>query len=150
MQQSLRVFSSAETALISVNTIKMRTLSEAGHKSAGLVIKLNENKSKLLSTILIGNNIVNLGASALATIFMQNKFHSIPISVGTGILTFIVIIFGEIIPKTAASLYADKVATQALQCVINAYNIAFEQVSKDNGSLLQGIIPQCLDIINHK
>ena len=45
-------------------------------------------------------------------------------------------------------LYADKVATQALQCVINAYNIAFEQVSKDNGSLLQGIIPQCLDIIN--
>ncbi|MBR0132512.1 MAG: HlyC/CorC family transporter [Lachnospiraceae bacterium] len=103
-------FSSAETALISVNMIKMRTMAEAGHKSAALVLKLNENKSKLLSTILIGNNIVNLGASALATIFMQNKFHSIPISVGTGILTFIVIIFGEIIPKTAASLYADKVA----------------------------------------
>ena len=103
-------FSSAETALLSVNTIKMRTMSEAGHKSAALVLKLNENKSKLLSTILIGNNIVNLGASALATIFIQNKFHNLPVSVGTGILTFAVIIFGEIIPKTAASLYADKVA----------------------------------------
>ncbi|MBP3237530.1 MAG: HlyC/CorC family transporter [Lachnospiraceae bacterium] len=103
-------FSSAETALISVNMIKMRTMAEAGHKSAGLVLKLNENKSKLLSTILIGNNIVNLGASALATIFIQNKLHNIPISIGTGILTFIIIIFGEIIPKTVASLYADKIA----------------------------------------
>lgn len=103
-------FSSAETALVSVNMIKMRTLAEGGKGSAALVIKLTDNKSKLLSTILIGNNIVNLGASALAAIFVQSKFNNVPISVGTGILTLIIIIFGEIIPKTAASLYADKVA----------------------------------------
>ncbi len=100
-------FSSAETALVSVNQLKLRTLSEAGNRRAKLVLKLTSDKSKLLSTILIGNNVVNLGASALATIIIQNKFHNLPVSVGTGILTFIVIIFGEIIPKTAAALYAD-------------------------------------------
>ena len=103
-------FSSAETALVSVNQLKLRTLSEAGNRRARLVLKLTSDKSKLLSTILIGNNVVNLGASALATIIIQNKFHNLPVSVGTGILTFIVIIFGEIIPKTAAALYADTIS----------------------------------------
>lgn len=103
-------FSSAETALVSVNQLKLRTLSEAGNRRAKLVLKLTSDKSKLLSTILIGNNVVNLGASALATIIIQNKFHNLPVSVGTGILTFIVIIFGEIIPKTAAALYADTIS----------------------------------------
>ena len=103
-------FSSAETALVSVNQLKLRTLAEAGNKRAKLCIMLTAEKSRLLSTILIGNNIVNLGASSLATIIMQNKFHNIPLSVGTGILTILVIIFGEIIPKTAASLYSDTLA----------------------------------------
>lgn len=103
-------FSSAETALVSVNQLKLRTLSEAGNRRARLVLKLTSDKSKLLSTILIGNNVVNLGASALATIIIQNKFHNLPVSVGTGILTFIVIIFGEIIPKTVAALYADTIS----------------------------------------
>lgn len=103
-------FSSAETALMSVNKIKMRSMSDNGNKSAKIVLKLTENSGKMLSTILIGNNIVNLSASSLATILVQQKFQSLPISIATGILTFVILIFGEIIPKTVATIYADKVS----------------------------------------
>ncbi len=100
-------FSSAETSLVSVNKIKLRTLADSGNKSAVIALKLTENPNKLLSTILIGNNIVNLSASSLATILVQKAFDNIPISVATCILTIVILIFGEIMPKTAATLYAD-------------------------------------------
>ena len=103
-------FSSAETALTSASNIKIRTLSDNGNRRAALVLKLTENPSKLLSTILIGNNIVNLGAAALTTVIFQEMFDNIPLSIGTGILTFIIIIFGEIVPKTAAALNPEKIA----------------------------------------
>ncbi|MGN0165058.1 MAG: HlyC/CorC family transporter [Lachnospiraceae bacterium] len=103
-------FSSAETSLMAVNKIKMRSMSENGNKSAKIVLKLTDDSSKMLSTILIGNNIVNLSASSLATVLAQEQFNSIPISVITGILTIVVLIFGEIVPKTAATIYADKMA----------------------------------------
>lgn len=103
-------FSSAETSLMSANKIKMRSLSENGNKSAGIVIKLNENSGKMLSAILIGNNVVNLSASSLATILAQEKFQSIPISIITGILTIVVLIFGEIVPKTVATIKSDTMA----------------------------------------
>ena len=65
----------------------------------------------MLSTILIGNNIVNIAASSLTTIFMQSVFNvSWIVSIGVGILTLVIIIFGEIIPKTVASIYADSIA----------------------------------------
>lgn len=103
-------FSSAETSLTSVNKIKMRNLADSGKKSANLVLKLTDNVSKMLSAILIGNNVVNLSASALATIIVQKHFENLPISLATGILTLVILIFGEIIPKNAASLYADTIA----------------------------------------
>ncbi len=103
-------FSSAETSLTSVNKIKMRNLADSGKKSANLVLKLTDNVSKMLSAILIGNNVVNLSASALATVIVQKHFENLPISLATGILTLVILIFGEIIPKNAASLYADTIA----------------------------------------
>lgn len=103
-------FSSAETALISVNKIKMRSMSENGNKAASLVIKLTNDQPKMISTILIGNNIVNLSASSISTILVTNQFNSVPIGVATGILTFLILIFGEIIPKTIATLYADTIS----------------------------------------
>ena len=103
-------FSSAETSLMSANKIKMRSLSENGNKAAKLVLKLNENSGKMLSAILIGNNVVNLSASSLATILAQEKFNSIPISIVTGILTITVLIFGEIVPKTVATIKSDSMA----------------------------------------
>ncbi|MCR5609461.1 MAG: hemolysin family protein [Lachnospiraceae bacterium] len=103
-------FSSAETALTTVNKIKMRSLKDKGNKSAGIVIKLIEEPSKMLSTILIGNNIVNISASSLATTYSIHKFGSYGAGIATGILTLLVLIFGEITPKSVASLHADSLA----------------------------------------
>lgn len=103
-------FSSAETALTTVNKMRVRMLVDDGVKKAIILDKVISNKSKLLSTVLIGNNIVNISASALSTIFVQNLFGSIYVSVGTGVLTLVVLIFGEILPKTIASLHAESIA----------------------------------------
>lgn len=100
-------FSSAETALTTVSLNKLKTVEDEGGRrgrAAKRVIKMRENSSKLLSTILIGNNIVNISASALMTILCTEFFGSGYIGVATGILTFFVLIFGEITPKTLASL----------------------------------------------
>ncbi len=103
-------FSSAETALSSVNRVRLRSLIEDGNKRAELVDKILEHYSKMISTILIGNNIVNLGASALTTTFVMETFGNAYVAVGTGILTLLVLLGGEIIPKTLAKTYAEKIA----------------------------------------
>ena len=103
-------FSSAETALTTVNLIRMRTLAEEGDKRAALVLTVTDDKSRMLSAILIGNNIVNLSASALVTSVAINVWGNYAVGFATGILTFIVLIFAEILPKTIASIYADSIA----------------------------------------
>ena len=103
-------FSSAETALTIVNKHRMRALAEEGNRNAERVLKLVENPSKMLSAILIGNNIVNISASALATSFTTQVFGSKFIGVSTGILTLLVLLFGEITPKTLATLYSEKIS----------------------------------------
>ena len=103
-------FSSAETALTTVNRHKLRALSEEGNRSALKVLRVLENPSKMLSTILVGNNIVNITASALATTFTTEVFGNSFIGVATGLLTLIVLIFGEITPKTVATMYSEKIA----------------------------------------
>ena len=103
-------FSSAETALTTVNKIKMRSLAEDGNKNAKLVLKLSENPSRMLSAILIGNNIVNLSASALTTTIAIGFGADLAVAIATGIITILILIFGEIVPKTAANVSADKLA----------------------------------------
>ncbi len=103
-------FSSSETALTTVNKHKLRTLAENGNKRAAKVLKVTENSGKLLSTILIGNNIVNIGASALTTTFCAQLFGNKYIGIATGVLTLLVLIFGEISPKTIATQYAIKLS----------------------------------------
>ena len=103
-------FSSAETALTTVNRHRLRALAEEGNKTAAKVLKLVENPSKLLSAILIGNNIVNISASALTTTFTTEIFGSTFIGVSTGILTLVVLLFGEITPKTLATIYSEKMS----------------------------------------
>lgn len=101
-------FSSAETALTTVNRVRMRTLEEDGSKRAARVNKILENYSKMLSTILIGNNIVNLSASALATTLAMQI--NLAVGIATGILTLVVLICGEIVPKTWAMLSSEKLS----------------------------------------
>ena len=103
-------FSSSETALTTVNKIRMRTLAEAGNTKAKKVLKVTENSPKMLSAILIGNNIVNLSASSLTTSLAIKLFGSVGAGVATGILTFLILIFGEVSPKTLATIKADKIS----------------------------------------
>lgn len=100
-------FSSAETAFSTVNRIRIETLAEEGNKSAKRALKVIDNYSKMLSTVLIGNNIVNIAASSLATVFSARLFGSWAIGIATGILTVVVLLFGEIVPKTFAKLKND-------------------------------------------
>lgn len=103
-------FSSAETALTTVNKMRIRTLSEAGHKRAMTLTKIIENPSRMLSTVLVGNNIVNLSASSLMTTLVIELFSSKAVGFGTGILTLIILVFGEITPKTVSTIHAEKIA----------------------------------------
>ena len=103
-------FSSAETALTTVSLIRMRTLAEEGDKRAALVLKIREKDQKMLSAILVGNNIVNLSASALTTSIALRLFGSVFAGAATGILTLLILIFGEISPKTVASLRAEQLS----------------------------------------
>lgn len=103
-------FSSAETALTTVNKMRVRTLAEAGNKRAIMLAKVTENPGKMLSTILVGNNIVNLSASAIMTTLAMQTFGSKAVGVATGILTLIILVFGEITPKTVSTLNAEKIA----------------------------------------
>ncbi len=101
-------FSSAETAFGVVNRVKMQTLSEEGNKQAKRVNKILEKPTKMLNTILICNNVVNLSASALATVLAQRI--NLAVGIMTGILTLLILLFGEIVPKNWAAATAEKVS----------------------------------------
>lgn len=102
-------FSSAETAYSTVNRVRIRTLAEEKHKGAVRVLDILDQYGKMLSAILIGNNIVNLSASSVATTFAIKIWGSYIVGIVTGILTFVILIFGEIIPKTWAMQRAEKI-----------------------------------------
>ena len=103
-------FSSSETALVTANRIRMKNLAENGDKRAAKVLKVTSDSGKMLSAILIGNNIVNLSASSIATILAIDLFGDIGSGIATGVLTIIILIFGEVSPKTMATIKADSFA----------------------------------------
>lgn len=103
-------FSSAETSLTTVNKLRIRTLVEDGVKGAKTISDLIEDPAKMLSAILIGNNIVNISASSLATTLAIDLLGSYGAGIATGILTLLILIFGEITPKSLATMYAEKMA----------------------------------------
>ena len=103
-------FSATETAFSSLNRIRMKNMAEKGNKRARLVMRLSEDYDSLLSTILIGNNIVNLSASSVATTFAIRTWGSHAVGFMTGALTLTILMFGEIVPKTWAMLSSDKIA----------------------------------------
>lgn len=100
-------FSSAETAMMTVNKIRVRNLAEAGLSHAVVLEKILSNQPKMLSAILIGNNIVNISASSLMTVLVTDVLGNKYVGIGTGVLTLLVLIFGEITPKTSATIYSE-------------------------------------------
>ncbi|MFW5991855.1 MAG: hemolysin family protein [Halanaerobiaceae bacterium] len=101
-------FSGSETALMSVNRIKIRELAQEGDKKARTVDRLLNDQTRLLTTILVGNNLVNIAASAIATSLTIEIFGNSGVGIATGLVTLIVLIFGEITPKSLGSKKAVK------------------------------------------
>lgn len=116
-------FSSAETCLVTINKIRIRTLIEEGNKRALTLLKVTEDSGKMLSAILIGNNIVNLSASSISTMIAYN-FGGSAIAVATGIITLLILLFGEITPKTAATIHSEKLALLYAPIVLFLMKIA--------------------------
>lgn len=111
-------FSATETAFTSLNKIKIEHAAKK-NKSARLVNKYIKHFDKILSTVLIGNNAVNIAASAIVTVLCVNYFKDIGVTIGTVILTIVVLIFGEVSPKTLAKEHAETIAK------INIYPFLF-------------------------
>lgn len=103
-------FSSSETALTTVSRMRILSLAEEGNSSAVTLLKVIDNKEKMLSAILIGNNIVNISVSSFTTILVTDLFGNYAVSIATAILTVLVLIFGEITPKTLATISNEKLA----------------------------------------
>ncbi|MBC8558113.1 HlyC/CorC family transporter [Jutongia hominis] len=137
-------FSSAETCLTTVNKMRMKSMADEKVKNARIVLKLIENQTKMLSAILIGNNIVNLTASSLTTSFAIqiaqksgfSEMTSIITGAATGILTVLILIFGEIVPKTLATMSAERLAltyakpVYAVTTVLAPVAFLMNQISK--------------------
>ena len=103
-------FSSAETAMTTVNKIRIQSLSEQGDKRAVILEKVISDSPKMLSAILIGNNIVNMSVSSLMTTLTIKVLGNAYVGIATGILTLLILIFGEITPKNMATIHAEKLA----------------------------------------
>ena len=103
-------FSSAETAMTTASRIRIRSLAEQGDKRASTMLRIMDESEKMLSAILIGNNIVNISASSLTATLTMRLFGSRAVGIATGILTLLVLVFGEITPKTLASVSAERIS----------------------------------------
>ena len=103
-------FSASETSLMSLSKIRIRHMQEEGVKGAKLVASLIEDSNKLLSTILIGNNVVNIAATSISTSLFMALLGNQGVAVATAVMTVLVLLFGEITPKTIAANNSEKVA----------------------------------------
>ena len=132
-------FSSSETALTTISPHRLRTLVDENVRHAQTLEKVLEKKDKMLSVILICNNIVNLTASAMTTVVFQKLLGSKMIGIGTGILTLLVLIFGEIAPKTMATYRAERLGL-AFAPVIHVLMIVFTPIAAVVNFLASGVI----------
>lgn len=103
-------FSGVETALMSISNIKVKALMRQGKRGSIALNKIKQQPKRLIITILIGNNIVNIGAASLATVIFTGLYGSKGVGIATGVMTFLVLIFGEITPKTFATQNAEKIS----------------------------------------
>ena len=129
-------FSASETAFTTLNRIRLKTEAEAGDSRAALVLSIAENYDKMLSTILIGNNIVNIASASLATIVFTHVLGDAGVSVSTAVMTVIVLIFGEISPKNLAKEHPEAFARfsapflRLLITILSPINFIFSQWKK--------------------
>lgn len=129
-------FSGVETAFMTISRFKLKTLVKQKKKGAESLRRLKENPQRLIITILIGNNLVNIGAASLATLVLFNIFGNSGVSIATGVMTFLILVFGEITPKTIATYKAVPISLTVAP-IISVFQIIifplvwfFEKISK--------------------
>ncbi|OGD86845.1 hypothetical protein A2164_01415 [Candidatus Curtissbacteria bacterium RBG_13_35_7] len=103
-------FSGVETALISLSSVKVNSLLAEKKRGAEALFRIKSNPHRLIITILIGNNIVNILASSIATVLATQTFGNIGVGIATGVMTLIILIFGEITPKSIAVQNAETIS----------------------------------------
>ena len=106
-------FSGSETALISLNKFKLKKMIEEGHNNALLLEKMLSDPNKMLAAILIGNNLVNVAFAAIITSIAIEKFQNSALGIATGLATLLVLVFGEVVPKSYATRYSEKISLKA-------------------------------------
>ncbi len=104
------VFSGSETALVSISLARAEALNREGRPGAAALFRLKSNPSRMLITILIGNNVVNIAASAMATVLATKWLGDLGPGVAVGVLTILILVFGEITPKSLATRYAERIS----------------------------------------
>ncbi|MBA7628595.1 hypothetical protein ES703_36090 [subsurface metagenome] len=136
------LFSGIETALMSMNNIKVKSLLKQEKKGSKALYRIKQNPHRLIITILIGNNLVNIGAASFATVLFTNLFGSSGIGIATGVMTFLILVFGEITPKTFATQNAERVSlivarpVELLSIILSPIVKVFEVISKFMSKLL--------------
>ena len=136
------LFSGIETALMSLNMIKVKSLVKQKKKGAETLHRIKQNPHKLIITILIGNNVVNIGAASLATVIFTNLVGSSGVGIATGVMTFLILVFGEITPKTFATQNAERVSllvarpVELLSYILSPLVKIFEIISRVMTKLL--------------
>ena len=121
-------FSASETAFTSVNRIRIKNMAGEGDKRAQLVLRLVDNYDKLLTTILIGNNIVNIAMTAIATVLFIDLYGKYGATVATVVITLVVLVFGEISPKSLAKESAEKFALR-IAPLMRAFTVVLTPVN---------------------
>ena len=135
-------FSGIETALMSLNMIKVNSLVKQKKKGSEALHRIKQNPNKLIITILIGNNLVNIGAASFATVVFTGLFGSSGVGIATGVMTFLILVFGEITPKTFASQNSERISLivarpiELLSMILSPVVKVFVVISKIMSKLL--------------
>lgn len=140
------VFSSTEIAMFSLTNLKIRHLIERNVRHSKLLLKLKESSHKLLITILIGNNVVNIASAAMATAIALKVFGNAGVAIATGVMTLLILIFGEIIPKAFATKHAQSISLTMAPAINVMMKICYPLVIALN-FLTTLILPKDDDII---
>ncbi len=136
------MFSGIETAFMSVSMVKAKSLYRQKKRGSEALLRVKQNPHRLIITILIGNNIVNIGAASLATVVFTEMFGNSGVGIATGVMTFLILVFGEITPKTFANQNAERISllmarpVEILSVLLSPLVALFEFISRGMSRLL--------------
>ncbi len=133
-------FSASETSLISLNRYRLRHLVRAKHPGAMRAARLLEKPDRFIGFILLGNNFVNIAASVITTLLSQRMFGDYGLAIATGLLTFVLLVFGEVTPKTLAALRPERIAFPAAYVIEPLLRVLYYPLVWPTGMLANGLL----------